>query len=89
MPNSIESNPKGSGEADQTKQQPAGLSQGTKLAVIGLLSRAQVAQRLNVCPHSVQCLTRRGLLPAIVFNWRLIRYDPEAVERYIRAAMIA
>lgn len=51
-----------------------------------LLSRAQVARILSVCPHSVQRMTRKGLLPALVFNRRLIRYAPEAVEAFIRSA---
>jgi len=86
MENSIESKPKGGGKTARTNQPHAGLSQETKLAIIRLLSRAQVAQRLGTCAHTVQRLTRRGLLPAIIFNKRLIRYDPEVVERYIRAA---
>lgn len=51
-----------------------------------LLSRAQVAQILGVCPHSIQRLTRRGLLPAIFFNSRTIRYEPEVVETFIQVA---
>ena len=54
----------------------------------GLLSRAQVAERLCVCPHTIQRLTRRGVLPAIVFNRRLIRYAPETVEAFIQSALI-
>lgn len=65
----------------------AGPSTQTKQVVIGLLSRGQVAERLGTCSHTIQRLTRRGLLPAIVFNRRLIRYAPETVEAYIRAAM--
>lgn len=52
-----------------------------------LLSRAEVADQLGVCQHTIQRLTRRGLLPAIVFNRRLIRYQPEAVEAFIQSAV--
>jgi hypothetical protein len=53
-----------------------------------LLSRAAVAEKLGVCPHTVQRLTRRGLLPALVFNKRLIRYTAEAVGTYIKQAAV-
>jgi hypothetical protein len=53
-----------------------------------LLTRAEVARILQVCPHSIQRLTRRGILPAIVFNRRLIRYDAAVIERYIRSAVV-
>lgn len=39
-----------------------------------LLSRAEVADRLNVCPHTVARMERRGLIHPIRFNSRLIRY---------------
>ena len=51
-----------------------------------LLTRAEVAQKLGVCTHTVQRLTRQRQLPAIIFNRRLIRYAPEVVEAYIKAA---
>ena len=51
-----------------------------------LLTREDVAQRLSVCPVTVARLTRSGKLPAIVFNKRRVRYEPKAVEDYIRRA---
>lgn len=91
MNNHSESKPKGSGQTTQSDQQSAGISQkakqATKQAIISLLSRAQVATIIGTCPHTVQRLTRRGVLPAIVFNSRLIRYHPDDVQAYIRSAM--
>lgn len=57
-----------------------------KVELIGLLSRAQVANSLGTCVHTVQRLTKRGVLPCLKFNRRLIRYRPEDVERFIREA---
>ena len=75
--------------AESSNQPPStALSRETGQAIAGLLSRAQVATKLGVCPHTIQRLTRKGLLPALVFNKRLIRYAPEVVERYIRSAMV-
>jgi hypothetical protein len=79
--------PKVGGAKKTAVQTSAGLSPQTKQVLIGLLSRAQVAARLGLCTHSVQRLTRRGLLPALVFNKRLIRYAPEAVEMFIQSAV--
>ncbi|MBI4326840.1 MAG: helix-turn-helix domain-containing protein [Chloroflexi bacterium] len=87
MRHSIESKPAGSGNPVQLTQQTAGLSQETKQILRSLLTRVEVGHLLGVCPHTVQRLTRKGVLPAIVFNRRLIRYSPDAVESYIRAAM--
>jgi excisionase family DNA binding protein len=84
---SLELKPKGTGEAAQTNQHPAGLSLQTKQAIIGLLSRAQVAQRLGTCPHTVARLTRKGLLPCLRFNSRLIRYKREDVDKFISSAL--
>lgn len=53
-----------------------------------LLTRRQVAERLGVCPHTIQRLTRKGILPALVFNKRLIRYTREVVEAYVAQAMV-
>lgn len=89
MPNTIESKkPEGSGDSAQSSREPTGLHKHTEQPVTGLLSRAQVAARLGVCPHTIQRLTRRGLLPALVFNRRFIRYTPQVVDAYIRSAMV-
>jgi hypothetical protein len=97
--NASKSKPNGSGPSAHANQQPARRLSRTKSAglpdtnessaerITRLLNRAQVAQRLGTCRATVQRLTRKGLLPAIVFNRRLIRYAPEVVEAYIRAAM--
>ncbi|MEO8429345.1 MAG: helix-turn-helix domain-containing protein [Verrucomicrobiota bacterium] len=70
------------------QQRPtATLSPETNRVLIGLLSRAEVAARLGVCVHSVQRMTRKGLLPCIVFNRRLLRYKSEDVEKFILSAV--
>ena len=76
----------GGGQPSPASQQAGGLSPQTKQAP-NLLSRAEVAQRLGTCTHTVQRLTRRGLLPAIRFNARLIRYAPETLEAFINSAV--
>lgn len=58
------------------------------LHATSLLKRRQVAEQLGVCEHTVQRLTRKGILPALVFNPRLIRYLPEAVEALIAQAKV-
>ena len=65
---------------------PPSLSPHVKQILVALLTRAEVARRLSVCPATIQRATRRGELAAIVFNKRLIRYDPNVVEAYIAAA---
>jgi predicted site-specific integrase-resolvase len=51
-----------------------------------LLTRRQVAELLAVSTESVKRYTRRGLLPSIKLNSRVIRYRPEDVQRMIEAA---
>jgi excisionase family DNA binding protein len=80
--------PAAAGESSTSNQPSAALSPRTKQIIVGLLSRDEVAERLGVCPHTVQRLTRNGILPALVFNRRLIRYSPEVVEAYISAAAV-
>ncbi len=53
-----------------------------------LLTRRQVARWLGVCETTVQRLTRKGVLPALVFNRRLIRYTEEAVETFIAQGLV-
>jgi hypothetical protein len=74
MKNPIETKPAGSG-------QPAQISQPTA----GLLSRAQVAQQLGVCTHTV---ARNKELRPLKFNSRLVRYRAEDVEQYIQSAIV-
>ena len=81
-----ESKPRGSGQTVPANGQPAGLPPEAKPVLVGLLSRAEVARRLGVCPHTIQRLTRKGELRALVFNKRLIRYAPAAVEAFIESA---
>jgi len=85
MPNNDSSSKKGNA-TEAAKLRSVGQPPQTEEAGGGLLTRAEVAARLKVCGHTIQRLTRRGLLPAIIFNSRLIRYTPNSVETYIRAA---
>lgn len=76
------------------KQVIANTEQAASFAAAGnrfqstLLTRRQVAGLLGVCTHSVQRLTRKGVLPALIFNKRLIRYRPETVEAFIAQAKV-
>lgn len=88
MRNSIEAKPEGTSRSAPPNQQEAARSESTEAAIVGLLSRADVGRRLGVCTHTVQRLTRRGMLPALVFNKRLIRYRPEVVEAFINSAAV-
>jgi len=76
------------GSASAVLAQKTGLHTNSKQQSTSLLSRAQVAKILGVCPHSVQRMTRKGLLPCIAFNRRLIRYAPAALDDFIQAATV-
>lgn len=51
-----------------------------------LLSRRDVAARLTVSVETVKRREREGLLPAVRFNSRLIRYRLKDVEKLIEEA---
>lgn len=51
-----------------------------------LLTRAQVAKRLKVCPHTVARWTSRRLLPVLRINCRVIRYRAGDVQKILDAA---
>ncbi len=70
---------------NSTNQPLAGLPHQHPAANGGLLSRAQVAQQLGVCPHTV---ARNKDLRPLKFNQRLIRYRAEDVQRYIESAIV-
>lgn len=72
-------------ENDAPASQPhSGLSLANQTTLLAyLLTRAEVAKVIGVCCHSVARYTRRGLLPAVVINRRLIRYRREDVEKFI------
>ncbi len=59
-----------------------------KSVVINLLNRRQVAEALGVHTETVKRYTYAGLLPAVKFNPRTVRYEPEAVESFIASARI-
>jgi len=87
--NSIEQNGPGSPHNTSHSNQPtAGLSTVGQQILVGLLTRRQVAATLQTCVHSVARYTKRGLLPAVVINRRVIRYKAEDVEKFIHSAAI-
>ncbi len=53
-----------------------------------LLSRREVASMLGVHTETIKRYQRKGLLPAIVFNSRLIRYERTEVDRLIQDGKI-
>ena len=54
--------------------------------IVQLLKRKQVAKQLGVCTESVKRYTRDGRLAAIRINSRVVRYEPEAVAKFIANA---
>lgn len=50
-----------------------------------LWSIRELAQYLRVCPRTAWTLVSRGLIPAIRFSCRLIRFRPEEVEKAVEA----
>lgn len=65
-----------------------GKKNSSEMPVPCLLTRSDVANRLQTCNHTIQRYTKRGLLPAIVINCRVIRYRPEDVEKLIQSGMV-
>jgi predicted DNA-binding transcriptional regulator AlpA len=62
-------------------------SRSTPQTAIGpLWTRKQVADALGLGVPSVYRYTKRGLLPCIVINRRVVRYDPQAVQAFIDSA---
>lgn len=64
----------------ESSQPQAGLSTVGQQILVGLMTRQQVAQRWNCCPHTV---ARRRDLHAVRLGRRLVRYrlsDVEAIE---------
>ena len=53
-----------------------------------LLKRREVAERLGVHTETVKRYQRRGILPAIVLNSRVTRYELSAVERLINEGRV-
>ena len=53
-----------------------------------LLKRLEVAERLGVHTETVKRYQRRGILPAIVLNSRVTRYEQSAVERLINEGRV-
>lgn len=51
-----------------------------------LLTRRQLADRLQLCPHSIRRLELRGALRALHINGRVVRYDVREVERFLAQA---
>lgn len=74
-----------------SKQTPVGLPGKVDPAIIqalaALWTRKQVAGRLQTCIHTIARYTKRGWLPCVVINRRVIRYRQEDVERFIEEAM--
>ena len=48
-----------------------------------LLTRAEVAALLKINEIAVDKLRRKGVLPCVVLSPRRVRFDPEAIQRFI------
>ena len=53
-----------------------------------LMSRREVAALLGVHTETIKRYQRKGLLPAIVLNSRLIRYERADVEKFLQSSKI-
>jgi excisionase family DNA binding protein len=51
-----------------------------------LLEAAAVAEHIGVTTDTVFDYVKRGMIPHIKLNTRTVRFDPEAIERWIEAA---
>jgi hypothetical protein len=51
-----------------------------------LLTRSEFADALNLCPHSIQRMEKRGLIRSIRINSRVIRYPISELERLLKEA---
>ena len=49
-----------------------------------LLTKKQVAERLNVSPRTIENFTNRGILPKVCLGTKTVRYPAEAIEKVIR-----
>ena len=52
------------------------------------MSRREVAALLGVHTETIKRYQRKGLLPAIVLNSRLIRYERADVEKFLQSSKI-
>ena len=52
-----------------------------------LLTKKQVAERLQLSPRTIENLTNRGKIPKICLG-KTVRYSPESIERFIRESTI-
>lgn len=44
----------------------------------------EVAERLNIKVQTVLNYRKRGILPGLKLGYNLIRFDPRAVDRFLR-----
>ena len=49
-----------------------------------LLTKKQVAERLNVSPRTVENFTNRGIVPKVCLGTKTVRYPAGAIEMVIR-----
>lgn len=53
----------------------------TEVYPVELLTRQELSKQLRIKPDTVSDWVRRGLIPVIRVNGRVLRFDPEAVHR--------
>lgn len=59
----------------------------TNIKAAALLTKAQVAERVGVCPKQVERLVSAGRLPAVRLGRRCVRYRAADVEALIAGAV--
>jgi|ETNmetMinimDraft_30_1059905.scaffolds.fasta_scaffold227806_1 predicted site-specific integrase-resolvase len=53
-----------------------------------LLTKKQVAERLQVSPRTVENFTNRGILPKICLGTKTVRYPSEGIDRVLRESTV-
>lgn len=59
-----------------------------KTSLCPLWTRKQVAKTLQLCVHSVARYTRRGELPCVKINPRVVRYKQQDVQAFIESGSV-
>ena len=49
-----------------------------------LLTAEEMAERLRLRPDTIRLWTRQGIIPAVRITGKVVRYDPEDVDRAVR-----
>jgi predicted site-specific integrase-resolvase len=60
----------------------------SSIKTTSLLTKKQVAERLQVSPRTVENFTNRGILPKICLGTKTVRYPSEGIDRVLHECTI-